>query len=107
MRRQKNHEAAGLNASKEDELKVLGVFYPSSAATEGCLPEVSSVNKESVPDHVSSFGLCASASDLEPKGLDHSGLLGQPEAAAQEECGGQRSVASYAEILLYRLVCLL
>lgn len=63
------------------------------------------------PDHVSSFDISGSASELEPRGLDHSGkegtsshVLGQPEAATQEECGGERSVTSYAKIFTYRLV---
>lgn len=87
------------------------VFYCSSAATEDCLTEVSSVYKESGPDHVSSFDISGSASEREHRGLGHNGkegtssyVLGQPNAAAQEECGGKRSVASYAKIFIYRLV---
>lgn len=61
------------------------------------------VSSESGPNHVSSFDISGSASELEPRGLDHNSVLGQPEAAAQEECG-KRSVASYAKIFIHRLL---
>lgn len=55
---------------------------------------------------MSGFDISGSASALEPRGLDRNGMegtsthvLGQPDAAAQEECG-KRSVASYAEIFI-------
>lgn len=85
------------------------VFYSSSA--EASLTEVSSVYKESGLDHMSRFDISGSASEQDPRGLGNNGkegtysyVLGQPEAAAQEECGGKRSVASYAKIFTYRLV---
>lgn len=71
--------------------------FSFSAATENSLTEVSTVYKESGRDHISSFDISGSFSELEPRGLDH-GIHGQPEAAAQGECGSKRLVASYADI---------
>lgn len=73
----------------------------SSAALEDSLTEASSVYEESGPEHVSSFDI-SNTSELEPRGLDHNGVLGKPEAAAEEECGGRRSAASCAKIFIYR-----
>lgn len=90
----------------------LNVSYSSSAATEDSLTEVSLEYKESGPDHTSGFDVSGSASVLDPRGLEHNGkegasshVHGQPEAAAQEECGGKRSVVSYTKLFIYGLVC--
>lgn len=78
--------------------------YSSSAAAEDSLTEVSLVDKESGLDHGSCLDVSGSAAVLDPRGLEHndkegtlSHVRGQHEAAAQEECGGKRSVASYAK----------
>lgn len=83
----------------------LNVSYSSSAAAEDSLTEVSLVHKESGPDHGRGLDISGSASTLDPRGLEHndkegtlSHVHGQHEAAAQEECGGKRSVASYAKL---------
>lgn len=87
--------------------------YSSSAAAEDSLTEVSLVDKESGPDHGSCLDISGSAAILDPRGLEHnekdgtlSHVRGQHEAAAQEECGGKRSVASYSKFFtgIYGLV---
>lgn len=91
----------------------LNVSYSCSAAAEDSLTEVSLVYNESGPDHGSGLDIPGSASIPDPRGLEHndkegslSHVHGQHEAAAQEECGGKRSVASYAKLFtgIYGLV---